>query len=107
MLFAEIARGRCHDCALRYEKLTSRFNREPDVFLADELQRLGGGVARGLADCSLNRLGRATLKATRTEELIDLLDQNIGSNADWLHGSGRRHRERTRGRTSSSIKPAD
>src|SRR5262245_45920560 len=107
MLVAEIAGGWCHDGALRDEKLTSRLNRQADVFLTDEFQRLGAGVPWRLGGRCLGRVSGASLKAPGTEELMDLLDQDIGSNAHWSRRSGRRPRERPRPGAAATFKPAD
>ena len=39
MLLAEVARRGRHDRALRHNELASRLNGEPDVLLADEVER--------------------------------------------------------------------
>src|SRR5262245_66613463 len=79
MLIAEIACGWRDDRALGHNKLAPCLDREPDIFLAHELERFGGRITRRLA--GRGAVGGPGLEAARVEELIDLLDQDVGPDA--------------------------
>ena len=84
MLLAEIPRGRRHDGPLGDDQLAASLDGQPDVFLADEVERRAPRrrQARSPRPLGSGRIGSIRLRKPRdAEELVDLLDQGVGADA--------------------------